>query len=284
MGASRLILAVRSLDSGHDAKLDIEAVTKCATDVVQVWQIDMASYSSVLTFAERIKDELDRVDCFVANAALAKGIYSMAEDNETTITVNVISTFLLMLLVLPKLKSTASKFHVRPVFTIVSSGAYNLTTFPQKSAPEGELLATINDRATMEKYLSQQYAVSKLLGIFLLREFAERHPASIFPVTVNAVNPGFCKSSLARELKGILAAVFTFMEFFLARSTEVGSRTLVNAAAAGAETHGKFLDNGQVKELSLLVTSNEGRVLQERVTAEVLKKLEAIKPGVTEEF
>lgn len=156
MGASRLVLAVRDLDKGHDAKRDVEAGIKCAPDAVQVWQLDMASYASVKAFAGRINAELNRVDCFVANAGLARATYSMAEDNETTITVNVISTFLLMLLVMPKLKATASEFNVRPAFTIVSSGAYTHTTFPQRFAPEGELLATINSKENMESYPSDQ--------------------------------------------------------------------------------------------------------------------------------
>lgn len=110
MGASRLILAVRNLDKGHAAKCDIEAVTKCATNVVQVWQLDMATYASVKAFAARVNAELDRVDNFVANAAVGTMSYSMAEDNETTITINFISTFLLMLLVMPQLKATATQF------------------------------------------------------------------------------------------------------------------------------------------------------------------------------
>lgn len=78
--------------------------------------------------------------------------------------------------------------------------------------------------------------------------------------------------------------MFRIMQFFLARSNEVGSRTLVNAVAAGVETHGQLLGDGEIQELIPLVTNDEGRVLQERVTDEVLKKLEAIEPGVTKVF
>ena len=44
-----------------------------------------------------------------------------------------------------------------------------------------------------------------------------------------------------RELTPIEAFASKIATFFLARSTEAGSRTLVAAAAAGDETHGKFM-------------------------------------------
>lgn len=43
------------------------------------------------------------------------------------------------------------------------------------------------------------------------------------------------------------------MKFFLARSTEQGSRTLVSAATAGEETHGAYLSDCRVAQwVSLL--------------------------------
>ena len=194
MGASRLILAVRNLDAGHDAKHDIEDSTGCAPEVIQVWKIDMASYASVKKFAARVKDELDRVDIFHANAGLARNAYGMAEDNEEMITVNVVSTFLLAALVLPKLKDTATTFHVRPTLSITTSGTHAHTTLPQKAAPEGSLFAAINDKSTAQKHWDDQYPISKLLGVFAVRSFAEKHPADQYPVTINVVDPGLCHS------------------------------------------------------------------------------------------
>lgn len=66
----------------------------------------------------------------------------------------------------------------------------------------------------------------------------------------------------------------------------MGSRTLLNAAAAGIEPHGQFLDDGEIQRPApfFFLTSNEGRLLQDRVDAVALKKFEAIEPGVTNEF
>lgn len=65
LGASKLILAVRSKKKGEDAKTDIKNTTGCAKDVLEVWKIDMASYASVEEFAARLDRELPRVDIFI---------------------------------------------------------------------------------------------------------------------------------------------------------------------------------------------------------------------------
>lgn len=71
------------------------------------------------------------------------------------------------------------------------------------------------------------------------------------------------------------------MKALLARSTEYGSRTLVHAVSQGPESHGKYLSDCKIVEPSPFVLSDEGKVTQDRVWDELMKKLEAIKPGVT---
>lgn len=281
LGAGKLILAVRGLDKGHAAKHDIEATTNCAKHVIQVWQLDMASYASVQKFAARVDAELDRVDIFIANAGVARAKYSTAEDNEEMITVNVVSTFLLAALVMPKLKASAAKFKTRPTFTITASGAHVFTKFPQKSAPDGEIFATLNDKATAEKHWDDQYPISKMLEIFGVRTIGEKYAASVFPVTVNCVDPGLCQSELSRDYPTL---GFWLMKLLLARSTECGSRTLVHAGAQGADSHGHYLSDCEIAAPAPLVTSQEGKEVQDRVWIELAKKLEAIKPGVTSNF
>lgn len=189
LGAETLILAVRSLENGEAAKQDIERTTKCGKDVIQVWHLDMANYSSVLKFAERAAG-LQRVDALLANAAIATFTFAMAEENESTLTVNVISTFLLVLAMLPKMKETAEKFGTTPVISITSSGAHKSAKFSERSAPEGEILATL----TRDEHFDpmQRYPTSKLLEALCVKHIGEHHPK--MPVTINEVNPGFCHS------------------------------------------------------------------------------------------
>lgn len=281
LGVSSLILAVRSVDKGQAAKHDIEATTNCAKNVIQVWELDMASYASVQKFAARVDAELDRVDIFIANAGVVRLEYSTAEDNEMTITVNVVSTFLLAALVMPKLKASATKFKMRPTFTITSSDVHGWTKFPQRAAPDGEIFATVNDKAAAEKNWGDQYPISKLLEVFGVRTIAEKHPPSVFPVTVNCLNPGLCHSELARDTTSF---GFWLMKLLLARSTEVGSRTLVHAGAQSEDSHGHYLSDCEIAAPASFVTSKEGKEAQDHVWVELVKKLEAIKPSVTSNF
>lgn len=275
MGAGMLILAVRSIDKGQAAKEEIVRTT--GHQNTHVWKLDMGDYGSVQSFAKRAETELERVDIFIANAGLVRAEYHEVNGHEEGIAVNVIATTLLMVNMIPKMRSTATSFHTRPTFTITGSAAYEHTTFPQRSAPDGAILTTISDKETYAKYKSQQYPVSKLVQLYLVRAIADHHPASDFPITLNIVNPGLCHSELAREASGW---GFWLFKLIVARSSEVGSRTLVHAGAAGVETHGKYLNDCVIQEPSALVTDGAGKEAQERVAAEVLRAIEAIQPGV----
>jgi NAD(P)-dependent dehydrogenase (short-subunit alcohol dehydrogenase family) len=189
LGAETLILAVRSLEKGEAAKQEIEDSTKCGKDVIQVWHLDMADYGSVLKFVERAQT-LSRVDVLLANAAVATLSFAMAEDNESTLTVNLISTFLLVMAMLPKMKETAEKFGTRPVVSVTSSGAHKSAKFPERFAQEGKILSTLT--SDQEFDAMQRYPTSKLLEVFCVKHIGEYH--SKLPVTINEVNPGFCHS------------------------------------------------------------------------------------------
>lgn len=127
MNAKKIILGCRSTEKGETAKKDIEATTK-RTGVIEVWHVDLAAYDSVKEFCARV-NKLDRLDAIVENAGIATGKYLEVEGMESTITVNVISTFLMALLVLPKLRETSLKFNILPRLTIVASDAHNQVCF-----------------------------------------------------------------------------------------------------------------------------------------------------------
>ena len=227
LGANKLILAVRSVDKGEAAREDIARTT--GHENIEVWKLDMSDYTSITSFAKRAEAELDRIDIFIANAGVVRSEYHQVNGHEESIAINVVSTTLLMANMLPKMRETATRYRVRPTFTITGSATYDHTSFPQRSAPDGEILATLSDRETAEKYWSEQYPASKLVQLHIARGIAARHPASEFPVTINVVNPGLCWSGLAREAT---SWGFWLFRLLVARSTEVGSRTLVHAGAS----------------------------------------------------
>lgn len=268
--ARKVIVAVRNIDKGEKAKQSIEESTK-RSGVVEVWQMDLSSYESVKQFAVRAQG-LERLDVVVENAGIATRTYRVAEDNEATITTNVVSTFLMALLLLPKMRETASRFNVTPHLSVVSSEVHGWAIFPEKTSPN--IFKTLNDKETAN--MAERYPMSKLLEVLYCRELAARHSKSNGPhVIINYLTPGLCHSELTREVRA-----FAILKFFFARTTEVGSRTLVHAANAGQDSHGQYLCNCKITEPAPFVRSEEGKKAQERVWAELSQKFEAIQPGI----
>lgn len=120
-GAAKVIMAVRNVSSGEDAKARIEAELG-VNRVTEVWPMDLASYTSVKAFATKATTELDRVDALIENAGVFDFKRILAEGHLNSVTVNIISTFLLAAPMLPKLSKTARDFKgVTPHLTVVGS-------------------------------------------------------------------------------------------------------------------------------------------------------------------
>lgn len=121
LGSARVILAVRSIERGQDAKARIDASTD-RPEVTEVWQLDMSSYDSIRAFAKKASSELSRLDGLVENATAALDEWTVAEGMETSITVNIIGTVMLALLLHPKLMETAKTSDSQPHIAVVTSG------------------------------------------------------------------------------------------------------------------------------------------------------------------
>jgi retinol dehydrogenase-12 len=164
LGASKIILGCRSTQKGAAAKTSLVSSTGCDPSIIEVWEIDMASFESVKAFGERTA-KLERLDAVIENAGVMMQEFKAAEGTEMTLTVNVISTFLLALLVLPKLQETAKAFGVTPHLTIVSSALYSLAKFPDPLPKD--IWAWHNDNKNFSRM--NQYVYSPLL-YFLLEQ------------------------------------------------------------------------------------------------------------------
>lgn len=116
LGASRIIIACRNVEKGKAAAKDIQATTACSSDTLQVWELDLSSYASVQAFAKKVTTELPRVDAVLANAGIGTRTFRTTEDNEETITTNVVSMSLLAFLLHPKLRETATKYNTQTNF------------------------------------------------------------------------------------------------------------------------------------------------------------------------
>ncbi len=156
LGAAKVIIAVRTIEKGEAAKKAIEESEK-RQGIIEVWHLDLQSYESVKQFAKKVQD-LPRLDIMLENAGIATRKFRRAEENESTLTVNVVSTFLLALLVLPKLRHTSTTFNTTPYLTIVSSEVHFFTSLPEKSSPN--IFEKLNDEATADmepRYVSHAH-------------------------------------------------------------------------------------------------------------------------------
>lgn len=249
--------------------------------------MDLSSYDSVKAFAARADRELERIDVLLENAAVASVEWNWVLDNERMVTVNVVATFLLAFLLLPKLKATASRFRTTPRLTFVTSDTHFLVDFAEKDAPEG-IFARLNDEAKSRPTQSERYPTTKLMQVFVVREMAARvlqsqsaggadNTKPLPPVIINCTNPGLCKSELARELDGLQVRA---AKFLLARTAEEGSRNLIAGAVGGVDTHGQYLDMGKVTTPATVIVGRGGAEAQKRLYVELVEKLEKIAPGV----
>lgn len=80
LDAKTVIIAVRTVAKGQDAKKEIETITK-RQDIIQVWPLDLADNASIRKFGERVKT-LERLDAIIMNAGMWPTSYVIEQDHE----------------------------------------------------------------------------------------------------------------------------------------------------------------------------------------------------------
>ena len=122
--------------------------------------------------------------------------------------------------------------------------------------------------------------------MLFVRALASRVP-STSPLFVNAIEPGFCRTGLSRELEQKLATRIAFGIFaaLFARKPEEGGRAIAHGALVvdprkamhkkeaaqfdgyndAKALHGKYIANTRITEESDFVISEDGRRMAERV-------------------
>lgn len=154
LGASNVILGVRNVSAGETAKTEIEAATG-TTNVAKVWALDLASYDSVRAFVKRAVRELDRIDALIENAGVATYQRVMGEGHLVDVTVNVLSTLLLGVLLLPKMSESAQWFGILPHLVVVTS-AFSFDSEAEWNKIKDDPLVKMDDEemAVMETYVA----------------------------------------------------------------------------------------------------------------------------------
>lgn len=242
LGASRIILGVRSLEKGQAARDTIHSTSPAAK--INVWEVDLDNFASVKSFAAQCEKELPRLDVAIMNAGLATSKGNVSPDGwEGLLQVNVLSTALLSCLLLPQMVKSAKAYpgsvhHL----SIVSSDAHLQSKFAERNQPN--ILESLNTKASFDAAPFDRYCVSKLFDAYIAIELAnlvpeiDRKPI----VIVNYVTPGFCKSGLLKKV-GEPPLVLRILEWLLARTPEYGALCYIDAACKGVESQGKYLNH-----------------------------------------
>ena len=271
---ARLICACRNVEKGEKAVQKIKNDAAVSTETsVEMWQLDLGDFSSVKAFAEKVNKELGRLDIVIENAGLTTMKYSTTKDGWEVVTqVNVISTFLLAILLIPLLRKTAflySPDEKPPRLAIVSSDSQHWSYFKARDSPN--IFEALNDPANWDG--PARYSTSKLMEVFLARELAERVNSTTPQIGICTVNPGMCRSDLANELTAniIIKAIFTVVTAIFARTTAQGGGVLNHAALCDLDLNkGEYLSECQIAATAKLVTGPDGKKIQEKLWDELM--------------
>lgn len=244
LGLSKLIIAVRSESKGQAALKDLSSGRAAGKHTIEVWNLDLSSYSSITAFVERCKS-LERLDIVVHNAGLSKKILELnpTTGHDEITQVNYLSLALLTILLLPVLK-TKNTPQDPGRLAIVSSDTAAWTPFLEKSSKP--LLPAFDKPEFFNN--QNRYMTSKLLGQFFLSELVKRVPPSV--AVVNAPNPGLCYGTgLMHDWDGsMLRFIIWGFQRVLGWSAAVGARALTDAAVKhGVESHGQYLEGGKLQ-------------------------------------
>lgn len=244
-GCSRLLLGVRSASRGEETKQEIQRRSdRLQEDFIDILTVDLTSFTSVQTFAIDLDKITSSTGLHIAllNAGLASPTFAQgALGYETALQVNVLSTALMAILILPVLRRTASTGTIKdpPHLTFVNSSGHTEVEKSWYAATphNGSLLAYTNDATAFDT--RKHYCGVKLLGMSVMRHIASLTNSSDGPtVIVNACCPFLCRTALGRNFPLPQRVIGNAVQYFTARTAEQGARTLVGATVLGRESHG----------------------------------------------
>lgn len=270
--AAKVIIAVRTISKGETAQWEIESRIG-RKGVIEVWQLDMLNYASIKAFANRVTTELDRLDYAILNAGVIPASFEQSTYGwETTLQVNTISTVLLSLLLLPKLKASKRDDAFTPVLELISSGTHQRAQLhPEVSDTEQNPLQVYNNASVFSP--QAQYGLSKLYLMYCLPHLVKLADSRVH---VFAVCPGATKSDLARNMIAnypYLKPVLLLMYLFIFKSAEQGSRIYLSGLMLGDKGNGRFYQYDQIQEPAALLVGKEAEARGDRVWSAVVETL-----------
>jgi NAD(P)-dependent dehydrogenase (short-subunit alcohol dehydrogenase family) len=201
---AHIVMVCRNKERGETAKNDIIKIS--GNKNVDLLIADLSLQKSVKELAEKINTTYPRVDVLVNNAGLALTNYSETKDGiETTFATNVLSMYMLSILLADSLKKSDAGRIVNVASSTHTGAKMNW-----------------DDIGYKQNYkLFSSYNQSKLCNIVLTYELAKKLKGT--KITVNTLNPGPVKTELARDM----GAMFKFIGGLFFLTPEKASETAI---------------------------------------------------------
>ena len=212
LGATVIIVA---RDASRGAAAEAEITGRVPLAKVEVMSADLSSLAQVRRLAGDVLGRHSRLDVLVNNAGVISPRRQLTGDGlEATFATNHLGPFLLTSLLRGLLERSAPA----RVVTVSSAVHKQVRAIPWDDLPRGA-----------QSGQAHAYPVSKLLNILFTAELARRLAGT--GVTANCLHPGFVRTSLGRDVTGVLGTVLP-MILRLRPGPEAGARTPIYLASS----------------------------------------------------
>jgi NAD(P)-dependent dehydrogenase (short-subunit alcohol dehydrogenase family) len=272
LGASTLILGVRTQEKGEQAKADIIKKTQCSPGIFIIETVDLSTFASVREFVSRVKARVPKLDIASLNAGVAEWKYVKSPDGyEMTLQINVLSPALMAMLLLPKLRETATATSKDDDFSPYMFFLLCIAAWEVEAdwlLPGQSLIQRCNDESKWATI--KQYFLAKLALWHFIQGLVEREEKEGKGVNINANCPGLCKTSMSRNFPLIIRLITLLQYFFVGRTAKEEARTMVGATCLGRESMGKPWRNDQYIPPSKLMESERGTELYHETYEEIM--------------
>ncbi|KAH6618585.1 hypothetical protein C7974DRAFT_465258 [Boeremia exigua] len=269
LGASKVIIAARDLKKGASTKDEL-AKRLGRDDQLEVWELDMMSYDSVVAFAERAQ-MLEHLDIAILNAGLHRSSYQTGEHGwEEDLQVNTLSSVLLGVLLLPKLKQSKHYTGKIPVLEFVNSGLHRSAVVPTEVRKQPSVLEHYNSRENFKE--GSQYKFTKVFLMYAANKLASE--VSSADVIITSICPGAVMTDLGRDhyFPGIYIVAAALI-FLLMMSPSQGANPILSGTTQGESVHGRFWKSDQIQPIPPALAGEEMKELGSRIWDEIVEAL-----------
>mmetsp|Transcript_21635 Transcript_21635/g.27304 ORF Transcript_21635/g.27304 Transcript_21635/m.27304 type:complete len:339 (+) Transcript_21635:46-1062(+) len=254
---ANVVIACRNTTKGEEAVASISKAT--GNEHVSCVKLDLASLESVKSFISEVQSKYTTIDLLVLNA----GVWVPMENGMKTqdgyeihFGVNHLSHLLIAKSLVPQMEKSSLEGGGRLIFVSSALMKQGRTDDLKTATYEGRVEKDENGKPK-KSFSPTGYCDSKLMNALTCK-----HMATILPgnVSTYSVCPGFCRSSLGRNVtmplhQKIVAAPIMLM---IQRTQSQGAQNIVFAAAESNLVSGSLYRDGEIMEKEMQHMENVG--------------------------